>query len=402
MTALLSALWLASARPAGAQTAPSVNPFTPPAAVAASTAPLGVAGYLGTPVPLGNGPWVLGEVLFFSGGRLVSEYEWRDKVRGQRGALYAMADILGDVDRLMGLGKFDSVDPALYEIKDTPVPPEFQAIAVSTSQVRLVFNVKEKVQAASTTAPKFKTPPAAVSGVVLTPTAYRGAGRYSTPGLGLDVNAAYYIGRLYGKNSFPLAPRKTNYIDRIGVWLLTADGKMQVQSETDLRPAVAVGGQGTFLLRDSPQPSINSAPSVSVKVSDKSTRLLTDGYFVVSKKFGPARTSVGVLQGTMGDIVSQLSEFLTPESLRFYAGRPGASASSRTVPYASIFMLPKPEYPLGFEVLKFNGSPLNPWMINFKLGYFLKLNFDLAFLKYRGGYDVLGVLQFRYNHFPKH
>lgn len=404
LAALLSALWLASVRPAAAQTPPSFNPFTTSsaAAVAPSTAPVGVLGYLGTPVAFDRGPWVLGEVLFFSAGRLVSEYDWREKVRGQRGALYSKADILSDVDSLMGLGKFDTVEPALYEIKDTPVPSEFQTISVTTAQVRLVFNIKEKVQAASTTKPKFKTPPAAVSGVVMTPTAYRGAGRYSTPGMGLDINAAYYIGRLYGKNSFPLAPRKTNYIDRLGVWLLTADGKMQVQSETDIRPAMAVGAQGTFLFRDSPQPTINSAPSVTVKVSDKNTRLLTDGYFVMSKKFGPARTSVGVLQGTMGDIVSQLSEFLTPESLRFYAGRPGATVVSRTVPYASIFMLPKPEYPLGFEVMKFNGAPLNPWLINFKLGYFLKLNFDLAFLKYQGGYDVLGVLQFRYNHFPKH
>ena len=28
-------------------------------------------------------------------------------------------------------------------------------------------------------------------------------------------------------------------------------------------------------------------------------------------------------------------------------------------------------------------------------------NFDLAVLKYQGGYDVLGLFQFRYNHFPK-
>jgi len=71
------------------------------------------------------------------------------------------------------------------------------------------------------------------------------------------------------------------------------------------------------------------------------------------------------------------------------------------VPFASVLFVPKPAYPLGVEVMKFNGSPLNPWLINFKVGYFIKLNFDIAYLKYQGGYDVLGVLQFRYNHFPQ-
>ena len=33
--------------------------------------------------------------------------------------------------------------------------------------------------------------------------------------------------------------------------------------------------------------------------------------------------------------------------------------------------------------------------------HLIKLNFDIAYLKYQGGYDVLGVLQFRYNHFPR-
>lgn len=388
--------WLAfGAASASAQVWPSTSP-----AVALSTP--GVVGYLGTPVSLeSNGPWVLGEVLFFSSGRLVSEYDWRQKVRGQRGMLYTKVDILGDVESLMSLGKFENVEPKLYVIPDAPVPAEYATIAVSSAQVRLVLNVREKVVSESVIKPRAKTPPAAVSGVVLTPTAYRGAGRYSTPGMGLDINAMYFIGRLYGKNSFPLAPRKTNYIDRLGVWLLATDGKMQIQSEGDFRPAMAVGGQATFLIRDSPQPSVQAGPSLTVKVGEKSNKLMTDGYFVTSKKLGPARTSVGVMQGNIGDIVGSLSEFLTPEALQFYAGyAKGTKLLSHTVPFASIFMLPKPEYPLGFEIMKFNGSPLSPWLINFKLGHFLKMNFDLSFLKYRGGYDILGVLQFRYNQFP--
>jgi hypothetical protein len=359
-----------------------------------------VASYLGTRIPRERGPWVLGEVLFFSANRLVSDFTWRQAVRGNRGSLYTNADIEGDIERLMALKKFDKVEAELYEIPGTPVPREFEGVAASTSQVRLVFMVTEK-PAVETAAKAKPLPPAAVSGVVLTPTAWRGAGRYTTPGMGVDINAAYYIGRLYGKNSFSNAPRKTNYIDRLGVWLLTADGKMQIQSETKLRPALAVGAQATALLRDSPQPQIQTETAVTVKASDKNAKVLTDAYVVGSKKLGPARMSAGIMQGTIGDLPGSLSEFLTPEALRFYASRPGQSVSARTVPFASLLFLPAQRWPLGIEWMKFNGAPLNPWLINLKIGYFLKLNFDLAFLKYEGGYDVLGVLQFRYNYFPQ-
>ncbi|HAM34945.1 MAG TPA: hypothetical protein DEB40_04135 [Elusimicrobia bacterium] len=377
------------------------QPLAPVASASTATA-VNLSAYLGNNLPRGRGPWVLGEVLFFSSNRLVSEYTWREAVRGNRGALYSNADIESDIERLMGLKKFDKVEAELYEIPGTPVPREFEGVAASTSQVRLVFSVVEKVVSETTTKPKAQAPPAALSGVVLTPTAYRGAGRYTTPGMGLDINAAYFIGRLYGKNDFANAPRKVNYIDRLGVWLLTADGKMQIQSETWLRPAISAGGQAAALLRDSPQPQLQDPnTTLTVKASDKSTKILTDGYIVASKKFGPARTSLGLMQGTMGDLVASLSEFLTPEALRFYAGKPNQRVTSRTVPFASVLFLPRPEYPLAVEVMKFNGSPLNPWLVNFKIGYFLKLNFDVAFLKYQGGYDVLGVLQFRYNHFPQ-
>jgi hypothetical protein len=374
---------------------------TAPAAAPVTAAP---AAALGTPLALDNGPWVLGEVLFFSGGKLASDYAWRDRVRGKRGTLYYRSDILSDVDNLMALGKFDKVTPALYEIPNTPVPPEFATIAVSTSQVRLVFDVVEKVTT-STGPPKFVAPPAPVSGMMMTPTAWRGAGRYTTPGLGLDFNGMYIIGRLYGKNDFANSVHHTNYIDRVGVWMLGADGKMQLQSETAIRPAFAVGGQGTFLFRDSGNQVVNTnqaqAPNVTVNASQKTTRLLSDVYFVFSKKLGPVRTSGGVMQGNMGDAVAEFSEFLSPDSLTFLAGQPGGTVRSRTMPFFSLFGLPKPSQPLGVEFIKFNGAALNPWMLNFKIGYFLHATFDLAYLKFQKGYDLLGVLQFRFNQFPR-
>lgn len=384
---------LGTAAPAAAQT----NPWQ----VAAPSAPAAAVPVfsLGSPLPVSGGPWVPAEVLFFSAGRVVADYAWRDSVRARRGHLYTAADLQGDVKDLMTLGRFTALTPAVYAIPATPVPQEYTTISVSTNQVRVVFDVTEKV----VEAPKvvFVTPPTAVGGVILTPTAWRGAGRFNNPGLALDINAAYFIGRLYGKNSYPDSPRKTNYIDRIGLWTLTADGKMQIQSEEKFRPAVAVGGQAMLMFRDSPQPTVTT-PGVSVKIDAKNTKILTDGYFVTSKKIGPIRTSAGVMQGTIGNLAANMSEFLTPEALKFYLrDNTGTQVVSRTVPFASVFYLYKPDYPIGFEIMKFNGAARKPMLINFKIGRFLKMNFDLALLKYQGGYDLLGLFQFRYNHFPK-
>nr|MBP7796902.1 hypothetical protein [Elusimicrobiales bacterium] len=52
-----------------------------------------------------------------------------------------------------------------------------------------------------------------ISGIVLTPTAYRSNG-INEIGPALDFNAAYYIGRLYGKNTFQWTTDKKNYLDR--------------------------------------------------------------------------------------------------------------------------------------------------------------------------------------------
>lgn len=369
---------------------------------AATTSTSALAGALGTPLSLDKGPWVLGEVLIFSGSQLAAKPEWRDKVKGRRGMLYTKADITSDSDALREIGAFEMVEATIFEISGSPAPPEFFSIASSTNQVRLVFSVVEKQEVAAATVAAKVSPPAAVSGVVLTPTAYRGAGRFSGPGIGLDINAAYFIGRLYGKNSFENTVRKTSSIDRIGVWLLVAEGKMQIQSESRLRPAVSVGAQGGFSFRDAPQPSINTANSISVPVQQKTTRYLSDAFIVGSKNIYGVRTSVGFMQGNMGSFISGLSEFLSPQGLEFYAGQRGQVTRSESVPFASLLFLPKPDRPLGIEIMKFNGSALNPLLINFKLGYFLKLNFDLAYLKFNGGYDILGTIQFRYNYFPSH
>jgi hypothetical protein len=113
------------------------------------------------------------------------------------------------------------------------------------------------------------------------------------------------------------------------------------------------------------------------------------------------RASAGIMQGSIGDAVANFSEFLTPDALRFFAGHNGGQeVHSRTMPFANILLLPKPQYPLAIEWVKYDGAPLHPILINLKIGYFLHTNFDVGILKFDGGYDVLGYLQFRYNQFP--
>ena len=86
---------------------------TPAAAQTLSTAPAVGAPALGQPLSVSGGPWVLAETLFFSGGRVVSDYAWRDKLHGITGQLYTAADLQSDVQTLTGLKVFSRVTPAV-------------------------------------------------------------------------------------------------------------------------------------------------------------------------------------------------------------------------------------------------------------------------------------------------
>ncbi|MDE2313386.1 MAG: hypothetical protein KGL04_04335, partial [Elusimicrobia bacterium] len=363
--------------------------------VAASSAP---ALSLGQTLSLDKGPWVLGEITFVANNQIVSNMTWRDEVRGAPGELYTKADVLSDADNLKGLGDFISVNPAVYAIPGSPIPSEYFGVAASTNEVRLVFDVKPKGVLVSSAAQAAL--PVPVSGMILTPTAYRGLGHFTNPGLGLDFNGTYYIGRLYGKNNYANNPTHTNYLDQVGLWLLTIDGKMQVQSEAKYRPALAFGAEGTLSFLDTSQPTpVNTAPSETVTVASNKTKILTDAYVVASKKFGPVRTSIGYMQGDMGDFVSQLSSFLSPNAFIFYHNAPGQTVRSNGIPFASVFGFPHKNMPLGVEVMQFNGAALHPVLFNFRVGAFLHANFDVGYLKFDGGYDVLGLINFRWSEF---
>ena len=237
-----------------------------------------------------------------------------------------------------------------------------------------------------------------LSGIVLTPTAYRGRGKNSI-GLGLDFNAAYYIGRLYGKNTYDWTTTKTNYLDRVGLWLLTADAKMLIQTEGRWRPAVASGVQGIFQFRDSPQPTLNQ-PTVSVKVTGKNTNTYANAYVVLTKRLHPKfLLNAGYSDGDMPKVLYQMSEFLSKEALNLN-GHTNPAMVTGTL-FGGFMWLPKKDSAIGAEFIIPQGAVQSPKLINLHLGTLLKLNFEISYLSFKGGWDLLGMFQFRYNYFPR-
>lgn len=175
---------------------------------------------------------------------------------------------------------------------------------------------------------------------------------------------------------------------------------MLVQTEKDWRPALAAGAQGIFAFRDAPQPTLNS-PTVSVQVDRGATKGLGGAYVVASKKFRSKWiTSVGYMGGNAADQMSLLSEFLTPQALAL-SGHPGQEATSHDIFFAGFTWLVSPSYPVVVEWIKPQGAAARPFLLNLRLGQFLKLNFELSYLNFEGGWDLLGMFQFRYTYFPR-
>ncbi len=241
-----------------------------------------------------------------------------------------------------------------------------------------------------------------LSGLVLMPTAYRGRGRNAI-GLGLDFNAAYYIGRLYGKNSYDWTVEKKNYLDRVGLWLLSADSKMQVQTEGRWRPAMAAGVQGILKFRDAAQPTLNQ-PSVTTKIDSKNTDTYANAYVAFSKRVHPKLIlNAGYSDGDMPKVIYDLSEFLSREAINLSSGR--SATEQVSIPtgmlFGGFYWLAAKESPIGLEIMVPQGAPQSPKLFNLHLGTLLKLNFELSYLTFRGGWDLLGMFQFRYNYLPK-
>ncbi len=252
----------------------------------------------------------------------------------------------------------------------------------------------------STTTVRRPTGPASLSGVVLTPTAYRGTGR-QVLGLNLDFVGAYYIGRIYGKNDLQWTIDKKNYVDRIGQWFFMVDGKMQIQTEGPVRPAVASGVIGSYVFRDGAAAAVGSI-SGATTIKPAATQSLAGTYLVATKRV--LRTVVlsgGIMDG---DIASQpylLSDFISSPQALLLSGHPGQTPHANSMLFGSLLWTSDPTSPFGIEFMKPTGAPLKPVLINVRLGHFRFATFELAYLGFQGGWDLLGNITFRYTQFPR-
>jgi len=288
----------------------------------------------------------------------------------------------------------------MMQVIPAPSTAAVEGVPLSTASV---FQTQKAVKPGLPSKPmQYEETRAPLSGIVLMPTAYRGRGKNSI-GLGLDFNAAYYIGRLYGKNRYEWTVDKTNYLDRVGVWLLMADAKMLIQTEGKLRPAMAAGAIGILQFRDSPQPTLTQ-PGVSVKIDSKNTATYANAYLVLTKRPHPKIIlNAGYSDGDMPKIIYSLSEFLSKRAINRSNNR-GETAELQ-IPtgmlFGGVMWLPKKDSPIGLEVMIQQGAPQSPRLYNLHLGTLLKLNFEISYLAFKGGWDLMGMFQFRYNYLPK-
>jgi len=258
--------------------------------------------------------------------------------------------------------------------------------------------VPSETKAAAVSGKKAETPQLTMvplSGMVLMPTAFKGTGENSI-GVGLDINAAYFIGRLYGKNSYSWTTEKKDYLDQIGIWMLSGEGKMQIQTEKNWRPAVAVGGQGILTFRDTSQ----SASTFELKSDSSDNANYANAFIAASKHIGSKLIlTAGYSEGDMPKLINDLSEYLSETAME-NSGYTNPSVPSQLF-YGGLIWLPKPTSPIMLEILVPNGAPMHPKLVNLHLGTLLKLNFELSYLKFDGGWDLIGMFQFRYNYFPR-
>jgi len=163
---------------------------------------------------------------------------------------------------------------------------------------------------------------------------------------------------------------------------------------------MAVGAIGMITFRDSSQAKLDSK-SMNVSVSKNNTPQVASAYIVLTEHFGEKLIgSVGYMDGTYANFIPQLSEYLSPEALAL-DGMGSTTATSRSVLFGGLIWMVKPKYPIGIEFIIPQGAPKNPKLINLHLGSLLHMNFEISLLTFQGGYDVLGMFQFRYNFFPK-
>lgn len=225
------------------------------------------------------------------------------------------------------------------------------------------------------------------NGLILMSTAYRGMGRTDTGFTG-DLQFAYYIGTLYGKQDEELSPLAL-YLDPISLWLLTGDVKFTFITEEHFPVAVAAGGKGGVLLFAGQQ----SASGGSFTFSEKSELdYIWGAYTGLSKSIGDFGIHGGYLFGSMGDPIFYLSKYMRHEENErtrnvFYAGFDFPIIRRMN---AALEIM----YPVNAKL----ESDQHPVLVNLHIDRLF--NFDISYLRWDQGWAFLGYFNIRFTVYP--
>ena len=206
--------------------------------------------------------------------------------------------------------------------------------------------------------------PAGVGKIVLLPTAYSKKG-----GGGVYLNFDYYIGGLYGRHK----ESGTSLFYRVGALLLSLDIKntFQRESKGDFFSS-SLGVLVNYLYTG----NTGSETDVGVTVGKEALKM-SNPYFVLGKRWKKISLHFGGVLGGMGRIFPYLSDYLHEDRSGYELFYCGVSMNYKWMP-------------LKMEIMKPNGSQQNVWFLQTHIGKELYTNFQIAYLHYDGGYDVLG------------
>lgn len=233
--------------------------------------------------------------------------------------------------------------------------------------------------------------PSPRTGLVLMPTAYRND-IFDNFGINADMAFSYYIGSIYGEHD--VDSRKGNdSFTKIGVWLLSADIRLTALNETANVPSVGVGYTYSIMLQDSIGSSDTTGVGVTIKGNGRdSLKSMMGTYAVLSKElFWDFAFSGGYVIGDYSGFIPYLTRFADTDKKNYNSYFIGFSRPL----FAKMGV--EVEYVVPANINNNSFLP-DTYLINTHIDRFI--NFDVAYLKYPGGYAWLGYINFRFTIFP--
>jgi len=218
--------------------------------------------------------------------------------------------------------------------------------------------------------------------LVIMPSAF--SAHYSGPtGENAEVFLAWYIGTLYNEKGLFIAPIFSLFVG--------ADLKWAIIGEKDIRPAFAFGYYGGLA-----QPFTGGAVKASSLAGQQAIKqsFVHDAYLVMGKHFGPVSFDVGAMRG----FKRAFPQFIPMLRNTSYTTTANPASPSLWTAFGGMDLALKEQH-IKIEVITLPEETVNrPWLIESHVDSFL--GFDLAYLKDRIGYEVIGYYLLPFYRWP--